>query len=249
MAAGYSLHVGVNSPAPGRFGDLHDLHGCDTAAQRMGELARARSFRDVRVRTDRGDTTCGAVAAWFSDMAKIAVPGDLVLFTFAGHGVQVNDVNHDEGQYDQAILCTDGGIVDDTIHDWLAAFQSGVRVVLIADSCYSGSIVWFTFQRRLMRSTALASRHSLWFGLAKAPKVAADVLLLAAVDDQTLATGAAPGQDVPPYTQALLDAWNQLHGEFSGGYREWSGMTGGVLNLDLLNHEQFADAQPLDPNG
>jgi metacaspase-1 len=215
---GRSLHVGVNSPYPGSIKDgLPVLRGCDNAARAMANLVRQRGVSpETRVR--REETRRSDVEAWFAQAADQAEPGDLVVFTFAGHGIIVRD---GDGEPDggRALVCSDDVLVTDRIHEMLANFGPGVRVVVVAEACYSGTI---------------ASRT-----------VEADVLLMAAADRRSKAPGAAPGQHLPPFTQKLVDAWNRGRGNFAGGYEGWTRSAGTLPPTTLpARHKTFALEQP-----
>ena len=164
---GFSLHVGVNSPFPQVFPSLAPIRGCDEAARAMADLARARRFADVRIHMDRNDTRIEVVREWFAGIARIASAGDLVVFTFAGHGIRARVAGRPSRV--SALACADGALVAATLHAWLAAFRRGVRVVLIVDACYSGGL------------------------LSGAAPVAADVLLLAASRGDRTAPAADAG--------------------------------------------------------
>lgn len=66
---------------------------------------------------------------------------------FSGHGSFVPDADGDEPDgTDECICPTDTGngyITDDELFDLYAARRNGVRVVMIADSCHSGTIAKF----------------------------------------------------------------------------------------------------------
>jgi hypothetical protein len=87
--------------------------------------------------------TRDALAARLEALADAAVPGDLVVVYFSGHGATLPDLNHDElgALRDGAWCLYDGMFVDDEITAALTKFKEGVRVVLISDSCFTGTIV------------------------------------------------------------------------------------------------------------
>jgi hypothetical protein len=68
-----------------------------------------------------------------------------IWFSYSGHGTQIGDANNDEtDRADEVIVPTDflsaGFITDDEIFDVLKKVSSKCRVILLFDSCHSGSI-------------------------------------------------------------------------------------------------------------
>ena len=67
--------------------------------------------------------------------------GDVLLIYYSGHGTQVYDRNGDESDgYDEALFLHDGPLVDDDIGDVLRIVPDGAKVVLMFDSCFSGTV-------------------------------------------------------------------------------------------------------------
>jgi uncharacterized caspase-like protein len=70
----------------------------------------------------------------------------VVVITFSGHGTYVPDTNGDEiDGLDEALCPYDlqtGGaaLIDDEINTLFSARQGGVRLLLISDSCHSGTV-------------------------------------------------------------------------------------------------------------
>ena len=85
-------------------------------------------------------------------MGAKAGPGDVCLFFFSGHGMQVVDNSGDESDgdgIDEAICAWDtqvkgrtvsNVITDDEISAWLAALPADGEVVAIFDTCFSGGM-------------------------------------------------------------------------------------------------------------
>lgn len=67
--------------------------------------------------------------------------GDILLVHYSGHGTYVKDRNGDEADgYDEALYLYDGVLIDDDIREILDKIPEGVTVVLMFDSCFSGTI-------------------------------------------------------------------------------------------------------------
>lgn len=137
-----ALCIGIND-YPGT--DM-DLHGCvNDALDWAAELGR-RGYAVTSL--VNAQATKAAMHAAMADVIGRAVAGDIVAITFSGHGTYVFNTDPAEAEpdgYDEA-LCPfdvatgDGPLTDDEIHALLAQRAPGVRLLLIADSCHSGTV-------------------------------------------------------------------------------------------------------------
>ncbi len=136
----FALCIGINNYPGTRM----DLAGCVNDARHWAQALQARGF-SVQTLLDEAANRAGMLAAMRDTLAK-ARSGDLVVLTFAGHGTLVPDASGDESDGWDEALCphdvqaTQAPIVDDEIHALFDARPAGVRVLLIADSCHSGTV-------------------------------------------------------------------------------------------------------------
>lgn len=140
MAKGISLHVGVNRPDPAAF-SVDTLVGCVNDAEAMYAIAKKRGFYKRRLLVDE-DATFERVASAILDAADELVAGDTFFLTFAGHGTQVTDADEEpfEGK-DEAVILYDHMLIDDALRRGLwPLFEDGVRILMVADCCHSGTI-------------------------------------------------------------------------------------------------------------
>jgi len=135
-----ALCIGINN-YPGTH---MDLKGCVNDANDWAAELGNRGFAVDKL-IDK-DATKDALIAGFKSVIGGAGSGDLVVITFSGHGTYVPDINGDEVDGLDEGLCpydiqTGGGaLIDDEIHALFAARAAGVRLVLISDSCHSGTV-------------------------------------------------------------------------------------------------------------
>lgn len=117
------------------------LHGCITDARDWGELfLDCYGFNEVHYLLD-GAATPQAVRSALSLMAEKVVPGDTVAITYSGHGTRVPDKNGDEADgYDEAIVLHGSWYTDDEIDGDLKMLKAA-KVVVVADSCHSGTVL------------------------------------------------------------------------------------------------------------
>jgi metacaspase-1 len=134
-----ALCIGINDYP----GTQNDLSGCVNDANDWAAALTARGFAVTRL-TDAQASKAAMVAA-MSGLISDAAKGDTVIITYSGHGTWVPDTNGDEPDGRDEGLCPwDIGsghvLLDDEIAPIFTHHVAGVRVVLISDSCHSGSV-------------------------------------------------------------------------------------------------------------
>jgi hypothetical protein len=138
---GLSLHVGLNAVDPDHYaGWSGDLVACEFDATDMAALAKAQGIKPAVLLTKRAtrENVLKAVRA----AAKTLESGDLLFLTYSGHGGQIPDVSGDEPDKKDETWCLyDGELIDDEVFVELSRFQPGVRIIVLSDSCHSGSVV------------------------------------------------------------------------------------------------------------
>jgi hypothetical protein len=85
--------------------------------------------------------TRSAVLGAMRSAAKTLGSGDLFFLTYSGHGGQIPDVSGEEDDKKDETWCLyDGQLIDDELYFELSRFGSGVRVLVLSDSCHSGTV-------------------------------------------------------------------------------------------------------------
>lgn len=137
-----SLHIGVNSVDPAAYGGWSGaLSGCENDARSMAAIAGVEGFTASTLLT-RQATSANVLAA-IQDAADGLASGSTFFLTYAGHGAQVPNLNGDDEEVDnkdETWVLWDRMLLDDELRQAFAAFASGVRIVLLSDSCHSGTI-------------------------------------------------------------------------------------------------------------
>ncbi|MFM7845276.1 MAG: caspase family protein [Planctomycetota bacterium] len=141
MAQGISLHIGLNSVDPMHYqGWSGDLAACEYDAKDMAALAKSRGFSGNSLLLSK-QAKADAVIAAIKDAAKQLKKGDIFFLSYAGHGGQVPDTNKDEAdRTDETWVLYDRQLVDDELYALYAKFKAGVRVIVLSDSCHSGTV-------------------------------------------------------------------------------------------------------------
>lgn len=140
MAKGMSLHIGLNSVNPKHYaGWSGKLTACEADANDMASIAASRKYASKKLLTKKATRT--AVKNAIAAAAKKLKSGDIFFITYSGHGGQLPDENGDEGDsLDETWCLYDGELVDDELFAGWAKFKSGVRILVLSDSCHSGSV-------------------------------------------------------------------------------------------------------------
>jgi metacaspase-1 len=139
-ARAMSLHIGLNSVSPQHYeGWSGPLAACEFDANDMAAIAAAQGITAKKLLTKAG--TRKAVLTGIRAAAKALKKGDLFLLTYSGHGGQVADASGDEDDKQDETWCLfDGQLIDDELYFELSKFAAGVRVLVLSDSCHSGTV-------------------------------------------------------------------------------------------------------------
>lgn len=143
-AATYALVTGV-----GTYNDPRNNLPCldaDIANIRRALHALSVPPSNIATLTDSKATAAAITRAFREQLARKCGPGDTAIFYFSGHGFHVPDQNGDEedGQdeiivpYGINIARPESYITDDQIADLIKEVR-GAQVVVILDSCHSGT--------------------------------------------------------------------------------------------------------------
>jgi hypothetical protein len=135
-----SLHLGLNSVSPAHYGGWSgELTACEFDANDMAAIARASRMKPTVLLTRRA-TRANALAAIRSASSSLKA-GDLFFLTYSGHGGQVPDVTGEEQDKKDETWCLfDGELIDDELYLELEQVREGVRVLVLSDSCHSGTV-------------------------------------------------------------------------------------------------------------
>jgi hypothetical protein len=134
-----ALCVGINDYE----GVRNDLHGCVNDAADWKKALEARGY-SVTSLLDKKATKAAMVAA-LTSLVSDAASGDSIVFTYSGHGSFVPDLDRDEPDGVDEVLCPwdieqQHFITDDELYDIFAQRERGVAITFIADSCFSGDV-------------------------------------------------------------------------------------------------------------
>lgn len=134
-----ALCIGINDYP----GTANDLSGCINDAKDWAKELANKGFTVTKL-LDSAATKAAMVAA-IGGIIEGATKGDSLIITYSGHGTWVPDSSGDEPDGRDEALCphdltSKGALLDDEIHDLFSRRAAGVRIVLLSDSCHSGSV-------------------------------------------------------------------------------------------------------------
>jgi hypothetical protein len=134
-----SLHLGLNAVSGAAYGGwTGPLAACEFDARTWPRSRRQRDEFDCAAdrRRQRGQMPAAMRAA-----AGALKSGDFFFLSYSGHGGQVPDVTGEEiDKKDDTWCLYDGQLIDDELYAELARFAAGVRVLVLSDSCHSGTV-------------------------------------------------------------------------------------------------------------
>lgn len=234
MAYGISIHIGLNEIDPAHYGKGRSLKGCVHDANAMLQIAKGRGFDENYLLTDK-DGTYKKITTLLKKAARKLNTGDTLFISFAGHGASVWDNNADESDGKDETWCLyDRMILDDELAELWARFKTGVKILMVSDSCHSGSVSREMsaggtvieekpvvggrsledgpeiYERNKTMYEATIPKHK---NIAKGAGIKATVLLLSGCqDNQTSLDGIKNGF----FTDRLLQVYN--NGNFKGNY-------------------------------
>jgi hypothetical protein len=159
------MHLGLNGVSGAAYGGWDGpLAACEFDANDMAAIAKSQGMKSTVLLTKKG--TRANVLAGMRSAAKALKVGDLFFLTYSGHGGQVPDVSGDEADKQDETWCLyDGQLIDDELYFELSRFALGVRILVLSDSCHSGTVtrnappaLATTHQRPKLMPAAVAMR-------------------------------------------------------------------------------------------
>lgn len=145
MAKGISLHIGLNSVDPNHYFDPNGapwegkLRACEYDAIAMEKIAKSSGCETIMLLTK--DATVNNVKKKLNYAAQKLEPRDLFILSYSGHGGQLPDSNDDEGDGQDETWCLyDREFVDDELNTCLRDFNDDIRILILSDSCHSGTV-------------------------------------------------------------------------------------------------------------
>lgn len=243
MSKSYSLHLGLNHVDPKHYeGWTGELNACENDAKSMKQIAEYYKFQKSDCYLNQTATRESLINTLEKFSAELE-DGDLFLLTYSGHGGQLPDLNNDENDgFDETWCLYDGQFLDDELILYFSKFKEGVHIVVLSDSCHSGTMIKESNYRALNKLdyTKSKSENKLYKYMPKEvssktfqsnkssyetifekvkdiiPEPKATIRLISGCQDNQYSSD---GFYNSLFTRRLLQVWNS--GRFKGNYLEF----------------------------
>ena len=214
MAKASALLVGLKSVDPTAYGGWDGTNGCWGCELDVDNMERLLTPLGYQIKTLKtAEATRDNILSSLYRAAENASSDDIFVFYFSGHGGQQPNIVGDElDGKDETLVAYDREVIDDKIHEALLKFRAGVRLIMISDSCNSGT------NYKGIRTVAV-NENSIFRPLAKNRdndiNIKAQLIHLGGCRDGFTSVGYLGGG---AFTKALCDAWQ--NGAFNGSLKE-----------------------------
>jgi len=253
MPKGFSLHIGLNSVDPQHYsGWSGDLVACEADAEDMELLARSLSYDNTSMLLT-ANATIDNVVNEVKKAASSLENGDIFFLSYSGHGGHIPDQGNDETDgFDETWCLYDGQFIDDELYSLWHLFKEGVRIIVLSDSCHSGTMTRNRFyglndfsnfdsvnnityrfmplaisNRTFERNREFYTQKKSLYTERNANELKCSVKLISGCqDNQNSADGAFNGL----FTGTLLSVWK--NGLFEGNYKKFYKKIGDLMPPD-----------------
>lgn len=214
MAKGSALLVGLKSVDPTAYNGWDGKAGCWGCELDVDNIEMILNPLNYQIKTLKtAEATRDRILSALYRAAENTEGGDIFVFYYSGHGGQQPDVNGDElDGMDETLVAYDREVIDDKIHKALGRFRAGVRLVMISDSCNSGT----NYRHRM---TVPVNEQAIFRPMARRLKrelsIDAQLIHLGGCRD---GFGSAGYQHGGAFTIALCEAWEK--GSFRGNFKD-----------------------------
>ena len=228
MARGLGLVVGLKGVDPAAYGGWNGSNGCwgcELDADNISRILRQQGFDVHALKTAKA--TSNNILRSLKSASENLGPEDIFVFYFSGHGGQQPDLNGDEQDgKDETLVAFDREIVDDELNAIWTRFRPGVRIVMLSDSCNSGTN--YKYHGTIDNPTPIIPIPN-----EKTDKaMSAQMIHMGGCRDGFSSMGYESGG---AFTMALCTAWSA--GSFRGSYRDLYEKT--VSRVGTAQYPQF----------
>lgn len=144
----HALLIGLNKVNPQDYeGWDGSLDVCENDASVMEKKLKALKYQTSLLHT--AAATRKAVLGGIDAAAAALKSGDTFVLYYSGHGGQMPDINSkkivdggDEADgLDETWCLYDGELIDDILFQRWFKFKTGVKIIVLSDSCHSGTVI------------------------------------------------------------------------------------------------------------
>ncbi|MNZ74475.1 Caspase domain protein [compost metagenome] len=277
MARGFSLHIGLNSVDSQHYSGWDGvLVAGEADARSMEMIAQSLNYNNVSTLLTT-NATINNVVKEVKKAAFTLESGDIFFLTYSGHGGQIPDQDMDESDgLDETWCLYDGEFIDDELYSLWSLFKEDVRIIVLSDSCHSGSItraryygindlsnmnpvnnIRYKFIPRSISNKTFEKNKKFYTGKKNllneknTSGIKCAVKLISGCQDNQLSSD---GDHNGLFTATLLSVWK--NGEFEGSYKNFfkkivdlmpPDQTPNLLDIGKKN-EAFDNQKPFEIN-
>jgi len=142
MSKGIALNVGLNFIDKTVYGTDGALKGCVNDAKAMQAIANSQGFETKLILNE--EATRNRIVDEITRASDQLVSEDMFLLTLACHGSQIpslDGIDDEIDGLDETWVLFDQQLIDDELNSLLSNFRAGVKILVISDSCHSGSMI------------------------------------------------------------------------------------------------------------
>lgn len=216
MAKGIALLVGVKEVDLDQYDGWdgkEGCFGCEKDVEIMQGILRPMGY-EINTLLSREATAQNILGGIQQSIASLE-KGDIFVFYFSGHGGQTFELTEDGDEkdgLDETLVVYDRRIIDDELNSlWLQAGE-GVRLVMVSDSCNSGT----NYMIRPGMNFAGPDTTGIPVEEKEPARMKAQLIHFGGCRDGSTSAGYLSGGE---FTASLCAAWDEGH--FGGNYNDF----------------------------
>ena len=138
---GYGLLVGLNQVNPDHYeGWKGWLSCCENDVESIATILTKEGYTNIDTLLTK-NATRENVSKALEHAAEIVNSGETFLLYYSGHGSYLTDEEEEEDDKQDETWCLyNGQMLDDEIYSYWDKFKKDVKILMISDSCHSGTI-------------------------------------------------------------------------------------------------------------
>jgi len=215
MAKGIALLVGIKEVDSNQYNGWDGREGCFGCEKDVEIMRRILHPMGYEIQTLlTREATAQKILGGIRESIASLEEGDIFVFYFSGHGgqtLEIKDGSEDERDgLDETLIAYDRRIIDDELNNLWTQAREGVRLVMVSDSCNSGTnyMTGIGLDFSGPEITSIERREP--------ARMKAQLIHLGGCQDGSMAAGHMSGGE---FTASLRAAWDE--GRFKGNYNDF----------------------------
>ena len=144
------VDMDITIPPPGKrtilsfaindYNEANDLKGCINDQKNIVKTIKKNFPEFIVHKYQNKEVTKKNFLSKVTEAILLLEKRDILFVHYSGHGTQVPDLSGDEADgYDEALYLYDGPLTDDDLNEVLQYIPEKTTVILVFDSCFSGT--------------------------------------------------------------------------------------------------------------